>query len=116
VSSNAPIARGRDRHAYWLTPAGEALRPVLAALGLWGLAHTRDRIKPIDLDPVLLTWGFRKRAIAHIGALPDHRVVVRFEFSGVPTSRTKFRVMWLLLGRVDVCLKDPGFEKPFVPG
>ncbi len=98
-------------HAYWLTPAGEALRPVVAALGLWGLAHTRDRIKPTDLDPVLLTWGFRKRAMAHIGALPDHRVVVRFEYSGVPASRRKFRVMWLLLDRsgVDVCLKDPGF-------
>ena len=72
-------------HEYWLSPAGEALRPVVAALGLWGLAH--------------------------IGALPDHRVVVRFEFSGVPASRTKFRVMWLLLERpgADVCLKDPGF-------
>ena len=98
-------------HVYWLTPAGEALRPVVAALGLWGLAHTRDLIKSTDLDPVLLTWGFRKRAMAHIGALPDRRVVVRFEFSGVPASRTKFRVMWLLLERpdVDVCLKDPGF-------
>jgi hypothetical protein len=49
--------------------------------------------------------------MAHIGALLDHRVVVRFEYSGVPASRTKFRVMWLLLERsgVDVCLKDPGF-------
>jgi DNA-binding HxlR family transcriptional regulator len=98
-------------HAYWLTPAGEALRPVVAALGLWGLTYTRDRIKPTDLDPVLLTWGFRKRAMAHIDALPHHRVVVRFEFSGVPASRTKFRVMWLLLepAGADVCLKDPGF-------
>ena len=98
-------------HEYWLSPAGEALRPVVAALGLWGLTYTRDRIKPTDLDPVLLTWGFRKRAMAHLGALPGHRVVVRFEFSGVPASRTKFRVMWLLLERpgADVCLKDPGF-------
>jgi hypothetical protein len=44
-------------------------------------------------------------------ALPDRRVVVRFEFSGVPASRTKFRVMWLVLERsgVDVCVKNPGF-------
>jgi hypothetical protein len=36
---------------------------------------------------------------------------LRFEFSGVPASRTKFRIMWLILGRsgVDVCMKDPGF-------
>ena len=48
---------------------------------------------------------------ADLDALPDHRVVVRFEFSGVPTSSTKFRIMWLVLERsgVDVCLKDPGF-------
>jgi hypothetical protein len=44
--------------------------------------------------------------------LPDRRVVLRFEFSGVPASRTKFRIMWLILGRssVDVCMKDPGFD------
>jgi hypothetical protein len=54
-------------------------------------------------------WSLRKRA--DLDALPDHRVVVRFEFSGVPASSTKFRMMWLVLERsgVDVCLKDPGF-------
>jgi DNA-binding HxlR family transcriptional regulator len=38
--------RRRDRatgHEYWLTPAGEALRRIIAALGEWGLAHARDR-------------------------------------------------------------------------
>jgi hypothetical protein len=46
-----------------------------------------------------------------VSALPDHRVVARSEFSGVPASRTKFRIMWLVLERsgVDVCLKNPGF-------
>lgn len=38
-------------------------------------------------------------------------MVVHFEFSGVPASRTKFGVKWLVLERsgVDVCVKDPGF-------
>jgi len=55
-------------------------------------------------------WGLRRRA--DLTALPEHRVVVRFEFSGVPASRTKFRIMWLLLARsgVGVCDKDPGFS------
>jgi hypothetical protein len=46
-----------------------------------------------------------------LSALPDRRVVLRFEFSGVPASRTKFRMMWLILGPsgADVCVKDPGF-------
>jgi DNA-binding HxlR family transcriptional regulator len=103
-------ARGRGAgHEYWLTPAGDAFRAVISELGHWGLAHARDRLTREDLDPTVLLWGFRKRSDRH--ALPDRRIVVRFEFSGVPTSRTRFRLMWLLLERtnVDVCVKDPGF-------
>jgi hypothetical protein len=59
--------------------------------------YARDRIKPSDLDPSLLMWGFRKRADRD--ALPDRRIVVRFEFSDVPATRTKFRIMWLVLKR-----------------
>src|SRR5262249_16468597 len=36
-------------------------------------------LTPADLDPTLLMWSFRKRA--DLAALPDYRVVVRFEFS-----------------------------------
>jgi DNA-binding HxlR family transcriptional regulator len=96
-------------HEYCLTPAGEGLRAVTAALGQWGMTYTHDRIKRSDLDPALLVWGLRRRV--DVNALPDRRVVLRFEFSGVPASRTKFRIMWLILGRssVDVCMRDPGF-------
>jgi DNA-binding HxlR family transcriptional regulator len=96
-------------HEYWLTPAGNAFRSVVSELGQWGLMHARDRIKPTDLDPTVLLWGFRKRAI--LSAVPNGRVVLRFEFSGVPASRTKFRILWLVLERsgADVCVKDPGY-------
>src|SRR6202048_5515082 len=72
------------------------------------MTYTHDRIKRSDLDPALLIWGLRRRV--DLSALPDRHVVLRFEFSGVPASRTKFRIMWLILGRsgVDVCMKDPG--------
>src|SRR5262245_7954430 len=95
---------------YWLTPAGIAFGPAIREFRRWGLAHARDRVKPDDLDPALLMWGFRKRADRD--AFPDRRVVVRFEFSGVPASRTKYRIMWLILDRadVDVCVKDPGYD------
>jgi DNA-binding HxlR family transcriptional regulator len=101
-------------HEYWLTPAGEAFRAVVDALGHWGATYTRDRLEPEDLDPCLLMWGLRRRT--DVGALPEHRVVLRFEFSGVPASRTKFRIMWLVLERagVDVCVKDPGFSVDLV--
>ncbi len=96
-------------HQYWLTPAGEAFRPVVSELAHWGLVHARDALRPDDLDPSFLLWGFRKRA--NRDALPDRRIVVRFEFSGVPAKWSKLRTLWLLLERsvVDVCVKDPGY-------
>lgn len=99
---------------YWLTPAGNAFRPLIRELRRWGMAHARDRVKPGDLDPAVLLWGFRKRVDRD--ALPDRRVVVRFEFTGVPASRTKYRMMWLMLGQsgVDVCVKDPGHDVDLV--
>jgi DNA-binding HxlR family transcriptional regulator len=108
VIERRPRADGAG-HEYWLTPAGEALRAVMAALGQWGITYTHDRIKRSDLDPALLIWGLRRRV--DVSVLPDRRVVLRFEFSGVPASRTKFRIMWLILERsgIDVCMRDPGF-------
>jgi DNA-binding HxlR family transcriptional regulator len=70
-------------HEYWLTPAGESAREIVRALGHWGLAHTRDRISADDLDPALIMWTMRQRT--DMAAL--HRVVIRFEFSGVPANR-----------------------------
>jgi DNA-binding HxlR family transcriptional regulator len=108
IIEHRPRADGTG-HEYRLTSAGESLRAVVEALGQWGLVHTHDRIKQSDLDPALLIWGLRRRV--DLNALPDRRIVLRFEFSGVPASRTKFRLMWLILARsgVDVCMKDPGF-------
>jgi DNA-binding HxlR family transcriptional regulator len=112
IVERRPRERGPGRE-YWLTPAGDAFRSVVSELGHWGLVHARD-VKATDLDPSYLVWGFRKRAI--LDALPDRRVVLRFEFSGVPASRTRFRILWLILERsgADVCAKDPGFGDDLV--
>ena len=100
---------GQKGTEYWLTPAGNALRPIVSGLGHWGLVHARDSLTLEDLYPTFLRWGFRKRAIRD--PLPDERIVVRFEFSGVPAKRSKFRILWLPLERsdVDVGVKDPGY-------
>jgi DNA-binding HxlR family transcriptional regulator len=94
---------------YWLTPAGGAFHDVLRELARWGLVHARDRQSPEDLNPGLLMWRLRRRA--DLRSLPAHRVVTRFDFSGVARSRTCLQIMWLILERsgVDVCFKDPGF-------
>jgi len=93
---------------YWLTPAGDAFGEAIDALARWGLFYSRDRLEPRDLNPGVFMWMLRRRA--RIGDLPDNRIVLRFEFSGVAASKTKLRLMWLVLDRpeIDVCMKDPG--------
>ncbi len=94
--------RGRD---YRLTPAGEELRAVVAAIGQWGQRWARD-IRPADLDPGWLVWAMHRRL--NTEAMPAGRTVIEIEFSDSPRQRR----FWLVQsrGRVDVCLKDPGFE------
>jgi DNA-binding HxlR family transcriptional regulator len=100
---------GADKGHLWkLTDAGEALRDVIEVLGRWGLAYGRQRVTEEDLDSTVLMWALRRRVDRE--ALPPRRIVVRFDLSGVPRSRTGVRLHWLVLERtmVDVCLKDPG--------
>ncbi len=100
VESGNP--RGRD---YRLTRAGEELRAVVAAIGQWGQRWARE-IRPADLDPGWLVWAMHRRL--NIDAMPAGRTVIEIEFSDSPRQRR----FWLVhsRGRVDVCLKDPGFE------
>ena len=94
---------------YHLTPAGEELRPIIEQLGAWGHRWVRRTVEGGDLDPSLLMWDVRRRIDR--AALPDRRVVVRFDLSGVPRAHHAQRTWWLVLDReeVDLCLKDPGF-------
>jgi DNA-binding HxlR family transcriptional regulator len=94
---------------YRLTAAGEELGEVVKSLGQWGARWTapvqRDR-----LDARLLTWDMRRRFA--LEQLPQRRVVVRFDFRGLPTVHKAPRTYWFLLERpeVDLCFTEPGFE------
>src|SRR5262245_30370756 len=48
IVERRPRAEGAGLR-YGLTPAGKALRPVVAALADWGMAYTQDQIKRSDL-------------------------------------------------------------------
>jgi DNA-binding HxlR family transcriptional regulator len=101
-----PHGRGREYH---LTAAGEELRPLIDRLGEWGQRWARAQVGRGDLDPGLLMWDIHRRV--NLDALPPERVVVRFDFRGVPVTMHCPRTWWLVLDRreVDLCLKDPGF-------
>lgn len=94
---------------YRLTEAGQELGEVVKSLGAWGARWTapvqRDR-----LDARLLTWDMHRRIA--VERLPERRVVVRFDFHGVPAGHKAPRTYWFVMERpdVDLCIIEPGFE------
>jgi DNA-binding HxlR family transcriptional regulator len=109
IVRSAARTKGRGRE-YFLTPAGEELRPVIEELGEWGQRWARNQVSADDLDPGLLMWDIRRRV--NTDRLPDRRVVVQFDFRAVPKTIRRPATFWLILEHenVDVCLKDPGYE------
>jgi len=107
VSSECPP--GQTRAAYRVTPAGEEFRPIVQGLGVWG-QRWAARFEPRNLDAEFLMWNIRRRIA--IERLPARRLVMRFEFTGLPAGYRRARVFWLLSepGEIDLCLKDPGAE------
>ena len=91
---------------YLLTPAGEELRPVVEALGAWGVRWI-GHLGQEDLDPSLLLWDMH-RNVDH-DAVPQGRTVVYFEF---PDVLPRARRWWLVITTddVDVCDTDPGYD------
>jgi DNA-binding HxlR family transcriptional regulator len=89
---------------YALTQAGQELRPVVEAIGGWGVRWI-GYLGEEDLDPHLLLWDMR-RHVDH-GTVPPGRTVVQLHFTDSP-ART--RVWWLVItgDEVDVCDADPG--------
>ncbi|MGE0735552.1 MAG: winged helix-turn-helix transcriptional regulator [Alphaproteobacteria bacterium] len=111
ASSRKSDGPGRE---YRLTKSGEQMRPMMEFLAQWGQQWTADKVGPEELDPSLALWGLRRSVDR--AQLPDRRVVVQFQFRGVPRLRTAIRLGWLVLTRdeVDVCLKDPGYDVDLV--
>ncbi len=105
------VARAPDGKAteYRLTPAGEALFPVIEQMGNWAVDWLRHQLTADrNLDPDLLMWDIR-RCVMQSGELPAGRHVVCFRIAGVPVSK---RFYWLILNGVetDLCFRDPGHE------
>jgi DNA-binding HxlR family transcriptional regulator len=91
---------------YLLTPAGWELRPIVEALGAWGVRWI-GQLGQDDLDPSLLLWDMH-RNVDH-SAAPISRTVVHFQFPDVPA---RSRSWWLVITAddVDVCDTDPGYD------
>jgi DNA-binding HxlR family transcriptional regulator len=95
------------RLEYHLTEAGEELRPVIGAFGVWGQRWAQHEIRPQEINPEVLAWVMHRRL--DLKVFPAPRAVVLFEF---PDVEIKARRFWFVIGggQVDVCLKNPGHD------
>lgn len=102
VIETVPKKKGRGSR-YVPTQAGRALKPVLNALAVWG--EMWMQVRPVHTEPGVVLWAWAT-VFLNRDSLPDHRVVVRFEFeyAGKPDTA------WLLLenGDGELCASDPG--------
>jgi DNA-binding HxlR family transcriptional regulator len=96
-------------YEYVLTPAGEALRPVIDAMAAWAHQWGGRHIAPEDLDDALLMWATKHHI--HLEIDPSQKIVLQFNFRGLTKGRKTQRSYWVVMeaGEVDMCLKDPGF-------
>ena len=97
---------GERGYAYRLTPAGEALGPLVVALGTWSREHLKREISAEEADPALLMWDLRRSV--KLGKLPQEQVVVFFRFRDAEEGK---RAWWLVANaaNADLCFTDPGF-------
>ena len=92
---------------YKLTEAGEELRGIVMALGVWGQRWVESSLSLKQLDASLLMWDMRRNLAA--ASFPERRCTIHFLYPEVTTGRKAF---WLVVneGAVDLCAVDPGFE------
>ena len=98
----SPTGRGNE---YRLTPAGEALEPVVMALGEWSVKFLFDDYKPTDVTAETLTWWMHHRVDKT--KIPAGRTVVQFDHTA-----PKRQSVWVVFdrGEVSVCAEHPGYD------
>src|SRR5204862_7825419 len=92
---------------YRLTQAGEELRGLVDALGVWGQRWVESQVTLKNLDPSLLMWDMRRNL--RIDPLPPRRSTIKFTF---PEKNAARQAWWLVIdgGKVDLCNSDPGYD------
>lgn len=95
---------GQRGYEYCPTQACEELKPIIIALGEWGMCWARNTLASdyLDVDMLLL---YLERSVDP-AQLPGSETVIQFKFNDVPEQRD----WWLIIrdGKVDVCITPPG--------
>jgi DNA-binding HxlR family transcriptional regulator len=97
-----------DVYEYTLTVAGQDLRFVVEAIGVWGQRWIETESSLKNLDPNLLMWDIRRNI--DTTPMPRSRSTIEVIFSDLREARRKW---WLIVQpgtAVDLCSVDPGFD------
>ena len=107
VKTSNPSGTGT---VYALTEPGEDLAGVIDAMGTWGERWLE--VTPRHADPVYFLNSWINTYLDR-NALPEERVVVRFEFSDQPAKTSP---MWVIFDRHDpeVCRSNPGYNEDLI--
>ncbi len=108
IVTRSRVAGAPDLFEYRLTEAGQGLKPVIEAVGIWGHTWLETEASLENLDPELLMWDMR-RNINPI-PMPRRRNTIQVIFTDLKEAR---RNWWLIVQpgqEVDLCRVDPGFD------
>ncbi|MBR9814339.1 helix-turn-helix transcriptional regulator [bacterium] len=108
IVERKPVPGEPEHMAYALTEAGQDLKPVVEAVGMWGQKWVESEPSLDNVDPGLLMWDMRRNLDPT--PMPDDKAVIAFCYTDQPDG---CRDWWLIVepGKdVDLCSIDPGFE------
>ncbi|MGS0687228.1 winged helix-turn-helix transcriptional regulator [Nakamurella sp. GG22] len=90
---------------YQLTPAGEALTPIVWAIGHWAAEWNFGDPTDEECDGLSLLWRLHQHAVP--AKLPEQRTVVHVVLTGPGSA-----VGWLCMEQrgITVCRDDPGYD------
>lgn len=106
LARRKPLPSGKG-YSYHLTESGEALRPIITGIGLWGAKYMRTHYSPQNLDPGLLMWDMRRWIRGDL--MPPSKIVIRFDIPDAPVQKRHYWMLKEESGDIDLCLFDPGF-------
>lgn len=108
IVSRTPVQGERGVCEYRMTEAGQDLKSVVEAFGLWGQRWVESQVSLSNLDSSLLMWDMRRNLDP--SPLPNRRTVIQFRYPDLPDAQQNW---WLVVepwGEVDLCSTDPGFD------
>jgi DNA-binding HxlR family transcriptional regulator len=108
IVRRARVAGEPDLFEYRLTEAGQGLKPVIEAVGIWGQTWLETEASLENLDPELLMWDMRRNI--NPTPMPRRRSTIQVIFTDLKEAR---RNWWLIVQpgqEVDLCRVDPGFD------